>query len=146
MQQSTFSFDLTPTNPAVKLGFEAWINDQCVFDTDCVSSTVTVTGDLPSDNVEAKHALKLVLKNKRPEHTQLSDSGQILQDSCLTVSNLVFDGIKLGQIVNELAVYYHNFNGTCPAIKEQFFGTMGCNGTVELKFSTPIYLWLLENM
>jgi hypothetical protein len=23
---------------------------------------------------------------------------------------------------------------------------MGCNGTVSLKFTTPIYMWLLETM
>ena len=27
-----------------------------------------------------------------------------------------------------------------------FFGNMGCNGYVSLKFATPIYLWLLEHM
>lgn len=146
MEQSTFSFDLTPTNPAVKLGFEAWVNDQCVFDSDCVSDTVTVTGNLPSDDVEAEHVLKLVLKNKQPDHTQLSELGEILQDSCLTISNLLFDDIELEQIINNLSVYQHDFNGTQALTTDKFFGTMGCNGTVELKFSTPIYLWLLENM
>jgi hypothetical protein len=146
MEPSTFSFDLTPTNPAVGLGFEAWINDQCVFDSDCVLNTVTVTGILPSDSVEAEHVLKLVLKNKQPEHTQLSESGEILQDSCLTISNLLFDGIELEQIVNNLSVYQHDFNGTQALTTDKFFGTMGCNGTVSLEFKTPIYLWLLENM
>jgi hypothetical protein len=146
MENSTFSFVLTSTDTAAKLGFEAWINDQCVFDSDCVTSTATVTANLPSDDVEVEHALKLVLKNKLPEHTQLSESGEIVNDACLTVSNLSFDGIELGQMVNDLSVYQHDFNGTQPATKEQFFGTMGCNGTVTLKFSTPIYLWLLENM
>jgi hypothetical protein len=146
MEQSMFSFNLTPTNPATTLGFEAWINDQCVFDSDCVSNPVTVTGNLPSDDIEAEHVLKLVLKNKQPEHTQLSESGEILQDSCLTVCNLSFNGIELGQIVNNLSVYQHDFNGTQALTTDKFFGTMGCNGTAELKFSTPIYLWLLEHM
>jgi hypothetical protein len=146
MENSTFSFVLTPTDPAAKLGFEAWINDQCVFDSDCVSSSVTVTVNLPSDSAETEHTLKLVLKNKLSEHTQISESGEIVNDACLTVSNLSFDGIELGQMVNDLAMYQHDFNGTQPTIQEQFFGTMGCNGTVRLKFSTPIYLWLLENM
>jgi hypothetical protein len=146
MEHSKFSFELTPTNPAVELGFEAWINDQCVFDSDCVSNTVTVTGNLPSDNVEAEHVLKLVLKNKKSSHTQVSDTGEILQDSCLTVSNLSFDGIELGQIFNNLSVYQHDFNGSQALTTDKFFGTMGCNGTVELKFSTPLYIWILENM
>jgi hypothetical protein len=146
MKHSKFSFELTPTNPTDALGFEVWINDQCVFDSDCVTNTVTVTGNLPSDDVEAEHVLKMVLKNKQPEHTQLSELGEILQDSCLTVSNLLFDDIELGQIVNNLSVYQHDFNGTRNITTQQFFGTMGCNGTVELRFTTPIYIWLLENM
>jgi len=44
------------------------------------------------------------------------------------------------------AVYVHDFNGTGKFVNKQFFGEMGCNGTVELKFSSPFYLWLLENM
>ena len=146
MEHSTFSFDLTPTNPTAELGFEVWISDQCVFDSNCVTNTVTVTGNLPSDDIEAEHTLKLLLKNKQPEHTQLSELGEILQDSCLIISNLKFDGIELGQIVNNLSVYQHDFNGTQALTTDKFFGTMGCNGTAELKFSTPIYLWLLENM
>jgi hypothetical protein len=146
MQQSTFSFELTPTNPAAVLGFECWINDQCVFDTDHVADSVIVSSDLPADNVETDHTLKIVLKNKLPEHTAISESGEILKDACLTVSNLSFDDIELGQMVNELAVYEHDFNGTAEKNKHKFFGTMGCNGTVTLKFTTPIYLWLLENM
>jgi hypothetical protein len=146
MEQSKFSFELTPNNPTAKLGFEVWINDQCSFATDHVQESMTVEGLLPEDSVEAGHVLKLVLKNKQPEHTQLSELGEILQDSCLTVSNLSFDDIKLGQIVNHLSVYQHDFNGTADSGQHRFYGTMGCNGTVTLEFSTPMYIWLLENM
>jgi hypothetical protein len=146
MEQSKFSFELTPTNPAAELGFEAWINDQCVFDTDHVTESIVVTGILPNDNVETDHTLKIVLKNKLSEHTTISESGEILHDACLEIAKLTFDDIELGQIVNELTVYEHDFNGTQQLSKHKFFGTMGCNGTVTLKFSTPVYLWLLENM
>jgi hypothetical protein len=146
MEQSTFSFELTPTNPTAELGFEVWINDRCVVSLDHVSECCTITGNLPDDSIEAEHTLKLVLKNKQLIHTQVSDTGEILQDSCLIVSQLKFDNIELGQLITELTDYNHDFNGTQPLITEQFFGTLGCNGTVTLKFSTPIYLWLLENM
>jgi len=146
MQQSTFSFTLTPTNPAVALGFECWINDQCLFSTNHVTESIIFTEVLPDDGIEAEHVLKLVLKNKLPEHTTISESGEILNDSCLEITGLTFDDIELGQMVNELAVYEHDFNGTAEKNKHKFFGTLGCNGTAELKFTTPIYLWLLEHM
>jgi len=62
------------------------------------------------------------------------------------VTEITFDEIDCTQIVHDHAVYRHNLNGTGPEIDDQFFGDMGCNGTVELKFTTPVYLWLLENM
>jgi hypothetical protein len=146
MDQSKFSFELSPTNPNAKLGFEAWINDQCVFDTDHVVEPMLVTGVLPNDAVETEHTLKLVLKNKQAEHTTVSESGEILGDACLKISKLKFEDFELAFNILQTAVYSHDFNGTAESIKQEFFDTMGCNGTVELKFSTPIYLWLLENM
>jgi len=44
------------------------------------------------------------------------------------------------------ATYTHNFNGTQAETTDKFYGEMGCNGTVSLRFTTPIYLWLLETM
>ena len=146
MDYSKFSFHLTPTDPTAKLGFETWVNDQCIFNTDHVHEESTVTGYLPDDNVEAEHTLRFVLKNKQPENTQLTDAGEIAHDACLQIDNLIFDGIELGHMFNRLTVYQHDFNGTQAPVKESFFGTLGCNGTAELKFTTPIYLWLLENM
>lgn len=146
MEQTKFSFELNTTDPVAKLGFEAWINEQCVFDTEHVAESLTITGNLPNNDVEKEHTLKLVLKNKQFEHTKISESGEILHDACLTISQLKFDDIPLGILVDELSVYHHDFNGTQPALQDQFFGAMGCNGTVELKFTTPLYLWLLEKM
>jgi hypothetical protein len=146
MEKSKFSFQLTSTNSQAELGLECWINDQCVFVTDHVTEAQTVSGDLPDDSVETEHTLKLVLKHKTPEHTKISESGEILEDACLEITGLTFDDIELGQLVNDLTVYEHDFNGTAEKGQHKFFGTMGCNGTVTLKFSTPIYLWLLEHM
>ena len=90
--------------------------------------------------------LKFILKNKLPDHTQISNNGEILHDSCLKISKIAFDDIELEFNVLQNFTYKHDCNGTTELKEHQFFDTMGCNGTVELKFSTPIYLWLLENM
>jgi len=146
MESSKFSFVLTPTDPNSALGFEVWVNDQCVFVNESVTHPTTVVCDLPSDTVESDHRVKFILKNKLPEHTQISNCGEILHDSCLEISKLTFDDIELGFNVLQNFVYKHDCNGTSELKEHDFFGIMGCNGSVELKFSTPIYLWLLENM
>jgi hypothetical protein len=49
-------------------------------------------------------------------------------------------------MVTEVAAYHHDTNGSTAPVTDSFYGTMGCNGRVEMRFTTPIYLWLLENM
>jgi hypothetical protein len=95
---------------------------------------------------EADHELRFVMKNKLPEHTQVDEQGDIVKDARIVIRNISFDEIPLGQIVIKKAEYTHNFNGSSETVVDKFYGEIGCNGAVSLKFSTPIYLWLLENM
>jgi hypothetical protein len=62
------------------------------------------------------------------------------------ISQVVIDDLDVNQLFLEKCVYQHNFNGSQPDIKDTFHGVAGCNGTISFEFSTPIYLWLLENM
>ena len=143
---STFvvSFDLDTTNVTIPLGFEAWINNKKFHDIDHVVGRQQISMEIPDD--EAEHELRLIMKNKTIEHTQIDEAGNIMSDANLTVSDVAFDEIKLGYMLTEQATYAHDFNGTGAMSQHRFYGEMGCNGTVSLKFSTPIYLWLLEHM
>jgi len=139
-----FSCSITPTNAAAALGMEIWIDDQKLFDQAHVQSSHQISTDLLDD--EGEHELRLVLKNKLSEHTQVDVDNNIVSDARISVSNIEFDGIALNQLVPVLAKYQHNFNGSGEPIVDEFYGELGCNGTVTLKFTTPIYLWLLENI
>jgi hypothetical protein len=144
MDSVKFSCVVAPSDTAVPLGCEVWIDDTCVFDQNHVTEPVAV--DHKFSDADGEHTLRITLKNKLPEHTQIDDQGNIVSDALLGVTEISFDEIDCTQIVQDLAVYRHTLNGTAPAIEDLFFGDMGCNGTVELKFTTPVYLWLLENM
>ena len=144
MSTAKFSCIVAPNNTSVPLGCEIWIDNACVFNQDSVNEPTVV--DHEFSDAEGNHLLRIILKNKRPEHTQVDDQGNILSDALLSVTEISFDNIDCSQIFQELAVYRHNLNGSGPEIDDQFFGDMGCNGTVELKFTTPLYLWLLEKM
>jgi len=141
---TNITFCVAPTNPIAGLGFEAWLDDQIMFDISSVRQSTEISISVPDE--DAEHVLKLVLKGKCADHTTVDSDGNILSDSVLTISDMAFDGIPLGQIVYDNTIYTHDFNGSSHSIEDQFFGIMGCNGAVTLKFSTPIYLWLLENM
>ena len=144
MSTITFCCNITPTNAAAALGMEIWIDSQKLFDQDHVQEHHQINTDLSDDDGE--HELRLVLKNKLSEHTQVDADNNIISDARISVSNIEFDGIALNQLVPDLAEYQHNFNSTGELSVHKFYGELGCNGTVSLKFTTPIYLWLLEHM
>ena len=144
MENTKITLLVSTTNSQADLGFEAWLDSEKIVDIAHVQQSTEVS--IPMVDDEAEHVLKLVLKGKRSEHTLINDQKTIVSDAVLEIQNLAFDGIALDQIVNEQTVYTHDFNGTGIESQHRFFGTMGCNGSVELRFTTPVYLWLLENM
>jgi hypothetical protein len=144
MSTITFCCNITPTNAAAALGMEIWIDNQKLFDQAHVQKNYRISTDLSDD--DGDHELRFVLKNKLSEHTEVDADNTIVSDARISVSDIEFDGISLTHLVPALAKYQHNFNGTGEPIIDEFYGEMGCNGTVSLKFTTPIYLWLLEDM
>jgi hypothetical protein len=140
----TISCTLTTTDPAAALGFEAWVNDKKFVDIDHVQAEYPILIEIPDD--DGDHELKFILKNKTAEHTQVDEAGNIVTDATLSITDVAFDEIKLGHMLTQLATYTHDFNGTKDVTQDTFYGAMGCNGTVSLKFSTPVYMWLLEHM
>ena len=139
------SFVLDTTDATIPLGFEAWINNKKFYDTEHVQSSQQITVEVADDDAEQE--LRLVLKNKMSDHTKVDLTGNIISDARLVITDLAFDEISLGQLVIDHAVYTHDQNAQLPTlVQDKFYGEIGCNGTVSLKFTTPVYLWLLEHM
>ena len=138
-------FDIVPNNPESPLGVEVWFDQQCILDQAQCTESHAVNHDF-DDTVEQQHVVKIVLKNKTTKHTQIDNQGTIVSDSTLEIKNFNIDDVDIDQLVREQSVYHHDFNGTGIETTDSFYNTVGCNGTVTLKFSTPVYLWLLENM
>jgi hypothetical protein len=140
----TLKFNVSSTNYAVPLGIRVSIDHDIMYENTHVSAPADVQCSL-SDN-DGEHELTFELFGKLPEHTQIDDAGSIVSDAVLGISGIEIDEIDIDQIVQFQSVYTHDFNGTQEPVDDKFYGSMGCNGTVRLKFTTPIYLWLLENM
>jgi hypothetical protein len=145
MTTANLRFNIVPSSPAVPVGVEVWVDSQCILNQDQCTESCAVDHDF-DDTVEQSHVVKIVLKNKTTEHTRVDDQGTIVSDSVLEIKNFVIDEIDIDQVVREQAVYCHDFNGTGAKTTDPFYNTVGCNGTVTLEFSTPVYLWLLEKM
>lgn len=139
-----FSCTLENQSDVTDLAVEMWMDNNKFFDSCVAPGEQHVEHELSEE--EAKHTLLIVLKNKTQDHTTVDADGNIVADALITVKNIAFDEINIDQLFYENSTYTHDCNGSEELAAHEFFGTMGCNGTVEFKFSTPFYVWLLEHM
>ena len=140
---TNISGSIASSDKKIPLGTEVWIDDSCVINVEHVDRVVCFSHQLADEDGE--HELRIVMKHKTADHTDVNEAGEIVRDARLIISDIKFDEVVLGHTFLEKTIYTHDFNGSGDTVEDQFFGEMGCNGTVSLKFATPAYLWLLEN-
>lgn len=145
MSNSYISFDLLPSDPLIPLGAEVWVNQEKVFDTNALTELAKVRYEF-ADDVEQQYCLRIVLKNKLPEHTEIDAEGNIISDSMIIAQNFELEEIDITHIVHDNMQYQHDFNGSGNTVTEKFYGALGCNGVASMTFATPIYVWLLDQM
>lgn len=103
-----------------------------------IHSVIHELSDDPAD-----HVVKLVMSGKNRKHTITNDSGQIIDDVYFVIERLEFEELDLREIFClGHKCYKHSFNGSATEFLDEFYGQLGCNGTVDLAFSTPVFLWL----
>jgi len=85
----------------------------------------------------------------------ITQDGKIIKDQLLFIKSIEIDEIDLGGLIYE-GLYYPEYpepwasqqkelgNTLTPSIKN--VTSMGFNGRWELKFTSPFYMWLLENL
>ena len=144
METVKISFDIETSDAECPLGVEIWLDDTVLLTNNHVQEKICFSHDISDDDGE--HELRVVISGKTTDHTRVDEAGNIIKDATLQISNVVIDDLDVNQLFLEKCVYTHNFNDTQPEITDSFHGVAGCNGTISFEFSTPIYLWLLENM
>lgn len=144
MDQVKFQCKISNSDPSCALGLSIWLDDKEIYNNTWVKQEELI--EYSFNDTDSEHQLKWVLSGKTDQHTQINDQGNIIKDALIIVTDVGFDDIKLGHCFSELSTYQHDFNGHGQSVTETFNNHMGCNGTVTLDFTTPVYLWLLENM
>lgn len=139
-----FSCQIGTTDPSVPLAMTICFDGQEIFSSEHIVDTVDFVHEFQDE--DGDHLLEFIMKNKTVDHTQVDSAGEIVKDACLTVRQFALDDIDLDYNFTEYSEYRHNFNGTGPDTLDNFYGHMGCNGTVSLAFTSPVYLWLLEHI
>lgn len=138
------SVDLVNEFACADLNVELLVDNQSFYNNKVIPGTHSLEHIVDLDDGE--HTFVIVLTGKKSSHTQIDNDGNILNDVLIKIANVEFNEINIDQLIFEQATYQHNNNGTAELADHKFFGPMGCNGTVTLKFTSPFYLWLLETM
>lgn len=109
--------------------------------------------DIP-DLPDGPHKISIRLNNKTDDQTvkdqyEDPDNYTIVKDMTLEVVSIEIDTIDLGSLIwNGL---YHpdhpvEYKGESNVSEIPFCLNMGWNGSFDLEFGTPLYLWLLESL
>jgi len=98
------------------------------------------------DNIQTTHSITIGMSGKDSKHTTVDKLGNILTDVVVQVERIVIDEIDCTDIFcSGLQCYCHDSNGSQPKFIDEFYGLLGCNGTVTFEFTTPIHLWFLTH-
>ena len=145
MQKVKLSLDVVNLSQSRNIHIELRVDKTKFFDSIVAPGTHHVIHEFEED--EAEHFLYIVMTGKTHEDTKIDVQGNIIEDSIIDIKNICLDEINVDQMVCDLAQYIHDGNGTESSESiHRFYGHMGCNGRVQLRFFCPIYLWLLENI
>ena len=138
------SFFLETNAPTHNIEVEVKLDQQLIF-FGPVQEKTKISCNI-DDAIETAHELSITMLGKTVQDTSIDTNGNIVKDVVVLASEFNFDEINIDQLCYQHALYQHNYNGSGANVQKQFYGTMGCNGTVTFKFSSPVYVWLLENM
>ena len=145
MEKLKFSCTLVNNSDTTDLAIELWLDNKKFFDTNVKKGDTPTVYEFNKD--ETDHSFRIVLKNKTIDHTTVDDSGKILSDALISIKDISFDEINIDQLFFENAVYSHKTNNEDNELLDyDFYGHLGCNGTVTFNFYTPFHIWLLENI
>ena len=138
------NLDLINKSDCADLSIEISLNGQCFYNKKVLPGCHSIEQTLELNKGE--HTLDIVLNGKTFDHTKIDQNNNIISDVLIEIANVKLDNIDIDQLLYDHAKYTHNNNGTTELAEHEFYGPMGCNGRVTLKFTSPFYLWLLENM
>jgi hypothetical protein len=148
MQEEKLSFvvSLSGTFWERRPQFSVWLDDHMVVSSEIVSvAQQEIKFERTID--EGIHTLKIRLENKTNSDTVL-ENGSVIRDMLLNINDITIDDISLGNLLWSAEYILDK--------KQQYKGqeidhldgciNLGWNGTYVLKFTSPFYIWLLEQL
>lgn len=159
----------TETTETIKFEIELYahfwdkppIVEVCINDNSKIKQEITSNEDNPTI-ISFDHKLidsqkyNLILKKSNKDNSQtIVEDGKIIKDQLLFIKSIRIDEIDIGGLIYE-GKYYPEYPEPW-ASEQQKLGkelpehiknvtSMGHDGRWELEFTSPFYMWLLENL
>ena len=126
--------------------FSIWLDDHQVVASEIVSlAQQEIKFERTID--EGAHTLKIRLENKTNADTNIRN-GEIIDDMLLNIDDITIDDISLGNLLwsaEYILDHPQEYRGQT-ITKLDNCVNLGWNGTWILKFTSPFYIWLLEQL
>lgn len=142
--------NLDPIDITLKLSGTYWkdkpkakvyLDSNLLFDGE-ISDPITIAWN---DSIPlGEHKLVIKMYDKDRFQTVI-ENGEVVKDSLINIEQITFDGIDIGYLSQSLSTYHPNEQPGIPLVVKNCVN-LGWNGTWELPFNSPIYIWLLENL
>jgi len=146
MATAQFSCEISNSDPTVPLVLKIYIDSTNVLTLAPVPAEYHFESTVEDSELTQNHTIEFELLGKSPEHTIVDDQGNIVKDAVISIRNKKLETIPIDTAFDQRTQYWHDFNGSGEQITDEFFGAMGCNGRTRFEFTTPIYIWMLENL
>jgi hypothetical protein len=144
MNKVTFSCVVNTNIPVNPITLQILLDDAAMFNKP-ITAEETVSFEF--DEGDGEHTLRFLISDKNDTHVLRDNNGNVLDSTELSITDIKFDEIDITNIIMVSPLEYrHNYNGNGEETVDKFYDIAGCNGEITLNFTTPIYLWMLENM
>jgi hypothetical protein len=142
----SFQISLTGTFWDRHPQFSVWLNDHVVIQSEIASSAEQIVSFDRRIN-EGPHELKIRLENKTNADTVI-ENGEVVKDMLLNINDITVDDISLGNLLWSAEYILDKPQIYKGQTIDHLDGcvNLGWNGTYILKFSSPLYIWLLEKL
>jgi len=139
-----FKIGLSRSSTKKQPKFKIYVNNTelvCAELTGAAHTTEYFEFDAAVDEGDCHLAIEFL--NKSVHDTVLDVNGNIIEDLLLNIESIEIDDIDLGQLIWSNSEFVAT-DPNRPTLKNCV--NLGWNGSYQLKFNSPFYLWLLENM
>ena len=129
---------------------KVWLDDELIEDFEIVerkSKGESKVLEFTRPLVEGTHHIKVQYLDKEIPDTKVADDGTILDDHLVNIDEIEIDEIELGYLTYSKGEFFPD-NTKRPELPNRITEiiNLGYNGTWQIEFESPTYIWFLDNL